>query len=317
MLNSLKQPRNTQKFSRKKFKYQKFSHYISGMKKLSLSLLVLFVFSLKSIAQIEQYGPFVGGTAFVYKSNLYNAQDLHADSVQKYAFTPGFGVSFDFGHKYLNGISISSGISFSTSNQNYKGKDTIIGDVVTFSAKTKMSYLKIPLIFSMQTRNDKKAKAYYSLGVFYSYNTGYSETSTLNYEHNNFYRDQTTTISKKSVTTKYDKDTNSYVSNISERPYQHHGWGAIMALGASKRYSKKGEWFIQTKIEYQISSSENNDEMVFTPAVGSKDTRHVGHVWGNYAKYMHTTLSNYNRSATHPFDLGLSFGIRYYLFDFE
>ena len=286
------------------------------MKKLYVSVLLLSVFSLKSIAQIEQYGPFVGASAFVYKSNLYNAQDLHADSVQNYAITPGFGVSFDFGRKFLNGISISSGLSFSTSNQNYKGKDPVIGDAVTFSAKTKMSYLKIPLIFSMQTRNDKKAKAYYSLGVFYSYNTGYSETSTLNYDKN-VYPDQTTTISKQTVTTKYNNDTNSYVSNISARPYQRHGWGAIMALGASKRYSKNGEWFIQTKIEYQISSSENNDEMVFTPAKGSKDTRHVGYVWGNYAKYMRSANSNYNRSATHPFNLGLSFGIRYYLFDFE
>ncbi len=287
------------------------------MKKLSISLLVLSLFSLKSVAQIEQYGPYVGGTGFVYKSNLYNAQDLNTDSVQNYSFTPGFGLSFDFGHKYLNGISISSGISFSTSNQNYSGNDTIIGDVVKFSAKTKMSYLKIPLILSMQTRNDKRAKAFYSLGVFYSYNTGYSETATWDYSHNNFYRDQTTTITKQSIETKYDKDTNSYVSNVSDRPYKRHGWGAILALGASKRYSKNGEWFIQTRIEYQISSSENNDEMVFTPAAGSKDTKRVGHVWGNYAKYMHKANSNYNRAATHPFNLGLSFGIRYYLFDFE
>ncbi len=286
------------------------------MKKISLSILTLVLFVLQSTAQIEQYGPFVGGTAFVYKSNLYNAQDFASDSVQKYSTTMGFGAGFDFGHKYLNGISISSGLHFGTNNQNYKSKDTIPGDILTFTANAKMTFIKIPLVVSMQTRNDKAAKAFYSMGLFYSYNTGYSEKINWEYKHNTALN-HTTTIKKQTIENAFPKDSNKYVSNVDQRPYNRHGWGAILGMGASKRYSKNAEWFCQLKIEYQISSSENNDEMVFTPAAGSVDTKHVGHVWGNYAKYLHRTNSNYNRPATHPFDLGLSFGIRYYLFDFE
>lgn len=284
------------------------------MKKLSLILFLLPLFGIQAIAQTELYGPFVGGAVFVYKSNLYNAHDLAADSVQKYSITPGFGVSFDFGHRYQNGFSVSSGISFSTSNQNYKTNDTIYGDILKFEAKTSMTYLKIPLILSMQTRSDKAAKAFYSLGAFYSYNTGYSETIKYDFKYAN---DYTTTIKKQTITTVRDKDSNKYESNVDQRPYHRSGWGAILAIGASKRFNKNTEWFIQTKIEYQISSSENNEEMVFSPAAGSVDTKRVGHVWGNYAKYMHKTNSNYNRPATHPFNFGLTFGLRYYLYDFE
>ena len=287
------------------------------MKKFYLSLCLLVFCGSRLMAQIEQYGPFIGGSAFVYKSNLYNAQDLHADSVQKYAFTPGAGISFDFGYRYLNGFSVSSGLSFSTSNQKYSGHDSIIGDVVTFSAKTKMSFIKVPLILSMQTRNDKPVKAFYSLGVFASLNTGYSETATWDYAHQNFYRNHTTTITKKTIETKYNNDTTKYQSTVSERPYRTLGWGAIMAMGISKRYSKKSEMYIQARIDYQISSSENNDQVVFTPVSGSADVRHEGYVWGNYAKYMHKLSSNYNRPATHPFNLGITFGIRHYIFDFE
>jgi len=286
------------------------------MKKLSLSVLVFSLFSLKAIAQIEQYGPFLGGTGLVYKSNLYNAQDLSADSVQKYAFTPGFGLSFDFGYKSLNGISISSGISVSTSNQKYKSKDTIYGDVLDFSATTKMTYIKVPLILSMQTRNDRNLKAFYSVGLFYSYNSGFSETAKWDYKYNDF-ADRTTSIKKKEIESTFPKDSNSYVSTISERPYRRHGWGAILAMGASKRFSTKGEWFIQARIDYQLSSSENNDEVVFTPTTGSSDSKRAGYVFGNYAKYMSNKTSNYNRPATHPFNIGLSFGLRYYVFDFE
>jgi hypothetical protein len=169
----------------------------------------------------------------------------------------------------------------------------------------------------MNTRNDKAAKAYYSLGLFYSYNTGFSETVNWDYQHNTFYRDQTTTIKKQTIENVYAKDTNKYVSTVDQRPYNRHGWGAIMGMGVSKRFNKNTEWFVQFKIEYQISNTENNSQMIFTPEAGSKDTKHLGYVWGNYAKYMFKPNSNYNRPATHPFDMGLTFGIHYYLWDFE
>ncbi len=287
------------------------------MKNIYLSLALLLSTVSSAFSQVEQSGPFIGGNGFIYKSNLYNAHDAATDSVQKYSITMGFSGGFDFGYKSLNGISISSGISFGTSNQNYKSNDTIFGDILKFTANSKMTFVKIPLILSMQTRNDKPLKAFYSLGLFYSYNSGYSETINWDYTYNNFSPDLTTTIKKQSIENKYDKDTNKYVSNLSERPYRRHGWGAIMAMGASKRFNKNSEWFLQAKIEYQISSSENNDEIIFTPAAGSKDTKRVGHVWGNYAKYMHKKEGNYNRPATHPFNLGITFGIRYFLWDFE
>ena len=134
---------------------------------------------------------------------------------------------------------------------------------------------------------------------------------------NNFYKDLTTTIDKKTIENKYGGDTSKYASTVDQRPYRRHGWGAILGLGASKRFNQNAEGFIQFKIEYQISSSENNDEMIYTPTAGSKEIKRTGHVWGNYAKYMRSANSNYNRPATHPFNMGLTFGLRYYLFDFE
>ena len=276
---------------------------------------MLSVSCLLGQAQIEQYGPFVGGNLFLYKSNLYNSQDLHADSVQHYQITPGFGLSFDFGYRYLNGLSIQSGLSYGSSGQHYNGKDSVVGDVVTFSAKTNMSFIKVPLIFSMTTRNDKPVKAFYSVGIFAALNTGFSESFSFDFAHavNASY---TTTITKETYEVKYKNDTAKHAYNLNERPYRSLGWGAILALGASKRMNKKTEGFMQLKMEYQLSSSENTDQMIFTPQAGTADSKHLGYVWGNYAKYMHHN-GNYNRPATHPFNLGLTFGIRHFIFDFD
>jgi hypothetical protein len=286
------------------------------MKKIWIPFLALMAFSYVSKAQIEHYGPFVGGNVFGYKANLYNAKDFAADSVQKYKMTFGVSGGFDFGYRWLNGISISSGISFGSCNQNYGSKDSIAGDIVDFSASTKMSFVKIPLVISMQTRNDKPRKAYYSLGVFYSYNAGFSETATWDYTHNSFSPDKTINIKGEEIETQLANDSKIYKSTMSERPYQRHAWGAILGLGMSKRYSDNAEWFFQTKVEYQVSSSENTDEVTFTPTEGSVEPRRVGHVWGNYAKYMQNDKASFSRPATHPFCLGLTFGIRYYLFNF-
>ncbi|MBK7763780.1 MAG: outer membrane beta-barrel protein [Bacteroidetes bacterium] len=287
------------------------------MKKRVLQLITFSFLSVFANAQIEHYGPFVGGNVFVYKSNLYNAKDLASDSVQKYKATMGFSGGFDFGYRMLNGISISSGISFGTSNQKYASKDSIVGDVVDFKATTKMSFIKIPIVLSMQTRNDKPTKAYYSLGLFYSYNTGFSDNATWDYKHNSFSPDRTMNIDGEIVENLFANDKKIYSSKISERPYRRHGWGAILGLGASKRFSEKAEWFIQSRIEYQVSSSENTDELIFNPTPGSVEERRVGRVFGNYAKYMQNTKSSYDRPATHPFNIGLTFGLRYYLFDFQ
>jgi hypothetical protein len=153
--------------------------------------------------------------------------------------------------------------------------------------------------------------------LYYGYNATFSEEANWEYEYNNSYRDRTMTIDKETIETKYAGDTNKYVATIDDRPYKRHSWGAILGMGASKRMNKNTEGFVQFKIEYQISSSENTEETVFTPTKGSKETKRTGYVWGNYAKYMHGANSNYNRPATHPFNMGITFGIRYYLFDLE
>ncbi|HNF71621.1 MAG TPA: outer membrane beta-barrel protein [Chitinophagaceae bacterium] len=286
------------------------------MKKTGLALTFLLAF-ITGQAQIEQYGPYIGLNVFGYKSNLYNAEDLASDSVQKYKMTFGFSGGFDFGYRALNGISISSGISFGTCNQNYSSTDSIVGDIVAFKATTKMSYLKIPVVVTMQTRNEKPVKAYYSLGLFYSYNTGASDEATWDYTHNAFSPDLTLNIKGETIEKLYSNDKTKYEAKVNERPYRRHGWGGIFALGLSKQYSKKGEWFAQAKIEYQISSSENTDELTYTPTPGSMEPRRTDHVWGNYAKFMPDNTSAYSRPATHPYCLGINIGIRRYLYDFD
>jgi hypothetical protein len=287
------------------------------MKKIMLLLGYCLVSVGSAFAQLEQYGPFVGGNAFVYKSNLFNASDLQADSVQKYKLTLGFSGGFDFGYRFENGVSVHSGISFGTSNQNYTGNDSIVGNVVEMTASSKLGFVKIPIMVSMQTRNEKPLKLFYSLGLYYGFNTGFSETYTFDYKYNDNIRDFTTTIKDKTVDTKYKNDTSIYNFELSDRPYKKHAWGAILGFGASKRMNDKLEGFAQLRIEYQISSVENTDEMVIIPNPGSKGESGVTRVWGNYAKYMHNAKSNYNRPATHPFNLGITFGLRYFLFDFE
>ncbi|MBL7767174.1 MAG: outer membrane beta-barrel protein [Chitinophagaceae bacterium] len=287
------------------------------MRKFVTSLAAMLSLSFFAQAQMEQYGPFVGGHAFVYKSNLFNSDDFRSDSVQKYKATMGFGGGFDYGYKGENGVSISSGLYFGTNNQKYGSEDTIVGDVLTFSAETKMSFLKVPLIISIQTRNESNLKAYYSLGAYICYNTGYSETINWDYKHNNSSLDLETTIEKKMMTSKYKGDSNTYSWKLDKRPYRRLGIGAIAAVGVSQKLSKQLDGYIQAKLEYQITNAEYSGETTFTPNNSKSGARYIDHLWGNYAKYMPDKKSDYERWGTHPFNLGVTFGLRYFIFKFD
>ena len=77
------------------------------------------------------------------------------------------------------------------------------------------------------------------------------------------------------------------------------------------------EFIGQLKGDFTLTNAEITDEIKFSPTKTATTTYpYSGHAFQNYAKYMHDPKSNYNRASTHPFNVGISIGIRYYLFDF-
>nr|MBP6316331.1 hypothetical protein [Chitinophagaceae bacterium] len=281
------------------------------MKKLILFSLMLITGFWVS-AQV--YGPFYGVNLYVYKSNLFNSDDFRADSFQKYTFTPGFAGNFEYGYLSESGFSVATGLHFGTNNQNYKGSDPYY--MYTMTANTKMSFLKIPLIFGMQKVTDKKLKLLYTLGFYYAYNTGYSDKIVLDYTNANIKNTQQT-IKKEVETNTIVGDTFKSVYTMDKRPYARHGLGATAGLGITYRLKQKMDFVAQFKGEFQITNAENTAEFRYTPVQPTPGLPSNRHTYGNYAKYMVNTKSNYNRAGTHPFNIGLTLGIRMYLFDFD
>ena len=283
------------------------------MKKVIL-IALLFVMGFKGFAQeTEAYGPFINMNLYGYKSNLFNSDDLRADSFQKYSFTPSFAGSIERGYLYENGFSYSIGFQFGTNSQKYTGADASYP--YKLKATTKSSFFKIPLTFSHQTRNDKKLKFLYSLGFYYSLNTAYSDVIEYDYIDPNA-ADVTTTINKKGLNSKNTKDTFKTSYTFDNSPINAHGLGVLGGAGISYRIKSRTELLINLKGEFQVTNMENTDETLWTPTGSTPGTPRLNHLYGNYAKYMGNSNA-YRRAATHPFNIGLQIGLRFYLFSFQ
>jgi hypothetical protein len=281
------------------------------MRKILTLLLLALGTATAQAQQTEAYGPFYNINFYGYKSNLFNSDDLRADSFQAYAFTPGFAGSLETGYLYDNGFSYSLGIQFGTNNQKYTGSDRFYP--YTLTATTKSSFLKVPLVFSHQSMNDKKLKFMYSVGFFYSLNTGYSDEIVLDYTDANL-PDYTTKITKKEMVTTNNKDTVKSSYLLDRRPVNTHGLGAIAGAGISYRLASRTELMVQARTEFQFTNMENNEEILMTPKSGT-GVSELKHLYGNYAKYM-TQPGFYRRAATRPFNFGLQIGLRFYVFTF-
>ncbi|HPI54501.1 MAG TPA: hypothetical protein PLU10_07380 [Chitinophagaceae bacterium] len=281
------------------------------MKKIVLLSLLLVTGSL---LKAQVYGPYYGINLYGYKSNLFNSDDLRTDTFQSYKITPGFAGSLEYGYLWQNGFSLTTGLQFGTSNQNYKGSDPFLP--YTMTANTKMSFIKIPLIFGKQKMNDRKTKLLYTVGFFYSYNTGYSDKIVIDFIDPNT-KDLQTTIKKEVETNTVIGDTFKSVYTMDKRPYARHGLGALASLGMIYKLKDKMELIAQVKGEFTITNAENTAEAKYTPVKPTPGLPEMDYTYGNYAKYMNVSKLNYNRAATHPFNIGISVGLRMYLFDFD
>lgn len=262
--------------------------------------------------QTEAYGPFINLNVYGYKSNLFNSDDFRADSFQTYSMTPGFAGSIERGYLFENGFSYALGFQFGTNNQKYQGAHTSYPYKMT--ATSKSSFIKLPLTFAYQSRNDKKLKFMYSVGFYYSLNTGYTDEIVLDYIDPTA-ADYTTKITKKDMVTTNSKDTTKTSYAFDKKPVKSHGLGVLGGAGLSYRLKPRTELMVQVKTEFQFTNTESNEEILLTPKGSTPGSPELKHVYGNYAKYM-TQPGFYRRAATHPFNLGLTIGLRCYLFTF-
>jgi hypothetical protein len=284
------------------------------MKKFILVAIVI-AFGLPVSAQF--YGPFYGANVFVNKSNLFNSDDYRADSFQTYKMTPSFAGNFEIGYLYQTGLSVATGIQFGTCNQKYTGSNNYYPYNLT--ATTKTSSIRIPVIFGIQKMNDKKLKFLYTVGFYYSYNTSYSDKWELTNKvpTNNVTQVQTYTLKDDIIS--YENNINkqaNYSANLDKRPYQRQGLGALGSVGIKYQLKEKLEFIAQLKCEFTVTNAEITDEIRFIPINDPLSFPYSGHVFQNHAKFMDDKNSNWNRASTHPFNLGISVGVRYYLFDF-
>jgi len=280
-------------------------------------ILVAIVIAIGMQVSAQVYGPFYGANVFVNKSNLFNSDDLRADSFQTYKMTPSFAGNFEIGYLYQNGLSIATGIQYGTCNQKYAGADNYYPYNLTGTTKT--SSIRIPVIFGIQKMNDKKLKFLYTVGFYYSYNTAYSDKWELTNKVpiNNVTQTQTYTVKDDIIS--YENNINkqaNYSANLDKRPYQRHGLGALGSVGIKYQLKEKLEFIAQLKCEFTVTNAEITEEIRFIPINDPLSFPYSGHVFQNHAKFMDDKNSNWNRASTHPFNLGISVGVRYYLFDF-
>ncbi|MBL7772664.1 MAG: hypothetical protein JNM95_07380 [Chitinophagaceae bacterium] len=294
------------------------------MKKILLSLVLLSVFQ----ASFGQYDyklngrndvPVLGGSTGLvaggFTAMLKNRDDIDADArldMEMMNFSYGGGldqmwwfqptIGFGFQLMYWNAGAAYSGLFDSANN-------------ITLSAKTSLTYFKVPLLFHFKSYNryypDRKVRFNASFGPYVALMTGYSDEYTL-YAENQPGRPAVGGGSVSGTSVKaYNAGTSSFdeTGTYKDGLYNPFELGFVFGVGGELRISRRTVLSILVRADIGISDVENKRKNKFK--FKGTTTEVDQDPWGNlYSKYYGPNALDLLRGweANRPATKNLSFG---------
>lgn len=277
--------------------------------KITFMTFCLMASTLVSFAQTRF---FLGPSINIFKSNLYNSSDSKADDRLNYKMTFGYAYGIELGFRFENNINASIEILNSKSGQNYTGsqKNSTSINGYNLSAKTNLNNFYIPVIIEYCTSSSKKIDLGYGAGVYYSYLTNYKD------EYTKIYIDKPSAsfhIKTENDTYNFNNVGSSFTATakMDSYEYRRNNFGILARIGFDYHLTDRFEFLFRVNSSYSLSDIENKEKINIQPDANSQ------FIVGPYAPFSQIefkyTTGTSSRLATHQFNLGTEFTIRYFL----
>jgi hypothetical protein len=297
------------------------------MKKYILSLCAVVFSTFATQAQFDysltgrndvpvkgvQWGVVAGG----FTSMMNNRDDIDADQrldPQMVNFSYGGGLEYIYWFQPSIGVG-AQGL-FWQGGAAYTGKDSLSG--ITMSAKTTMTYLKVPVLFHFKSYNryypDRRVRFSAMFGPYIGLLSGFDDEITLKDKDNNLLTK--TSISGNDYVTGSNGETKG---SLSGQIYKPLDLGFVAGFGLECRLWRRTVIALHLRTDIGISNAENNKGLKITYDTDNTKEYDFNPWKGLYAKYNAGTAQDIaegwesNRPATKNFAVGGFLSVRKYI----
>lgn len=211
------------------------------MKKKRITILLLLVLPLCSIAQIQSTISI--GSAVSY---------ANAKNTEKYLPVVQPNASLNFHIPVTNGVSLQTGLMYSIRGYNTVQKETFEKDKSYYLTQYRMQYLSVPLMLSVKTINTGKLQVWTDGGMHYNFFlSGSMRYDYENYKNNELVENSGATYRIKGWFTpsKYSPTRNSYDMNALD-----------IALKLQMRFIYKDRYSLAVYHEYSLYDVRSNPD---------------------------------------------------------
>lgn len=306
------------------------------MKKLLLSLMLIgivnsvfaqFDYSADANA-VPTKGPQFGFVGGGFTAMLNNRDDINADlRLDPQTMNFSYGGGLEYIYWFQNNVGFGGQLNYWIGGAAYTGKDTLYPFYdMSMSAKTTMTYAKLPLLFHFKSYNryypNKRLRFNAYFGPYIAYLLSYNDK--VRYYNDSAKYDMTTVLDGKNFETTFVGNPNVGKSKVSSEVYNKFDVGFVFALGGEMRLWRRTVLALHLRTDVGISNVENTRGMKIYNAKpdGTYPINDPGtdfNYWdSNYAKYTAPNAIDAllgwkpNRPATKNFSVGAFISLRKY-----
>jgi len=276
-------------------------HHMKGvqMKNWIVVFLVLFM----GVGRAQQGTFKVGFLVGPQNAWLFNSDDSKAGSELDYKTTFRFAGGITASYNFTDYLGVGIDLLYSSQGQQYKGEindPDDYGEPVELTAKTALNYLKIPVLFRVNSNPDARVQFTGFIGPQISLLLNYKEEVTLTGKDTKFKITETIEGTKLNV----GLGPISVTQELTDKIYRGIDFGACMGFGATFLLSDALQLNALIRLDYGFMDVENKKAAL-------KDDPSVKFWEGMKPKYGGADSPDYQRpktsNATGALVLGLSY----------
>jgi opacity protein-like surface antigen len=265
-----------------------------GMKTWKVAFGVLLIGSTWA-----QEGAFrIGAVLLPQNTWLLNQDDSDAGPELDYEVTWGFAGGISASYNFNDYLGVGLDVLYSNQGQKYKGRDS----ATTYTAKTTLNYLKVPLLFRFNSDPNSVVQFSAFLGPQFSFLLSYKDRFEAFEANVPSFRME---VSGKewSIT----EDGTSDKVKLTAPIYKSFLPGAVLGFGIGIKPTDALLISLHIRADYAFGDAENKDAKV-------DHTHHGGGqepYWSDKPKYGDDAPADYTRPATTALTGGLQLGVYY------
>lgn len=232
---------------------------------------------------------------------LLNSMDSDAGPILDYEVTWGYAGGLRLTYKFSDYVGIGLDALYSSEGQKYKGKDDGLG--VVWKSRTRLNYLKLPLLLHFGSDPESPVQFSFFLGPQLNLLMGYRDQ----FESTILSRNLTTRLEasgKEGIL--YDNPAFPRKKSLDANPYNKQTYAAVVGLGVAFRLTEGVLLSMHFRGDYTFSDVENKE-------ASYQDAPNIPHeFWHQNPRYRHFH-GNEERPATAAVTGGLLIGLTYYV----